>query len=74
MWIAGVAYPEGMKATAQGLLGAIMMGLGSAFGGLLGGFVYDLVDLSQMFILFGLGSAVITMLFIWHLQQQSTVM
>jgi MFS family permease len=49
--------PEGKKATAQGLFSAVMMGVGSAFGGLLGGYLYDLYGLSKMFHIFGLSSA-----------------
>ena len=54
IWIAGVAYadssaPEGKNATAQGLFNAVMMGLGSAAGGLSGGLLYDALGLSRMF-------------------------
>lgn len=54
MWIAAVSYadefaPEGKTATAQGLLGAVMMGLGSTTGGLLGGYLYDALGASIMF-------------------------
>ncbi len=46
MWVAGVHYarqaaPEGMGATTQALFGAVVWGLGSGTGNLLGGMVYD---------------------------------
>ncbi len=60
LWIAGIAYadahaPEGKKATAQGLFSAVLFGLGSAAGGLLGGYFYDSLGSVQMFRLFGVG-------------------
>jgi MFS family permease len=46
LWMAGVAYakeiaPEGMGATAQGILSGVYFGLSSVVGALLGGFWYE---------------------------------
>lgn len=46
MWLAGVQYaddiaPAGLGATAQGMFGGVVMGLGSALGALIGGVLYD---------------------------------
>ena len=46
IWIAGVNFaaefaPAGKTATAQSLFTAVMMGLGSTIGNLIGGFFYD---------------------------------
>jgi PPP family 3-phenylpropionic acid transporter len=46
LWLAGVAYarqiaPEGMGATAQGLLSGVYFGFSSAIGALLGGVWYE---------------------------------
>lgn len=54
MWAAGVAYaaeiaPEGVRATAQGLFGALVMGLKSALGAFLGGVLYDEIGPVAMF-------------------------
>ena len=64
LWIAGIAYvdkhaPEGKSATAQGLFGAILFGLGSAAGGLAGGYFYDSLGAASMFKLFGIGIVVV---------------
>jgi len=59
MWLAGVAYaeenaPSGLKSTAQGLLGAMSFGFGSAVGGFLGGFLLGSVGAHRMFLVFGI--------------------
>ena len=51
LWLAGVQYadeiaPEGLGATAQGMFGGVVMGLGSALGALLGGVLYDIDPVS----------------------------
>ncbi len=59
MWSAGVAYadeqaPPGLKSTAQGLLGAISFGFGSAVGGLIGGVLLESIGGRGMFFVFGI--------------------
>ncbi|HKY52733.1 MAG TPA: MFS transporter, partial [Anaerolineales bacterium] len=59
MWLAGVSYadenaPAGLKSTAQGLLGAMTFGFGSAIGGLLGGPMLENFGGRGMFLVFGL--------------------
>jgi PPP family 3-phenylpropionic acid transporter len=54
MWLSGVSYadeiaPGGLGATAQGLFSGVMLGIGSAAGAFLGGFLYDHVGLVSMF-------------------------
>jgi PPP family 3-phenylpropionic acid transporter len=46
LWAAGVAYadqtaPAGLGATAQGLFGSAVFGLGAALGAFIGGYLYD---------------------------------
>jgi PPP family 3-phenylpropionic acid transporter len=46
MWVAGVSYadeiaPPGLGATAQGLLSGVFMGIATAIGAFLGGFLYQ---------------------------------
>jgi len=68
LWIAGVAYadtfaPEGKNATAQGLFNAIFMGLGSASGLLIGGYLYDALGANTLFLGFGIFCIAATILF-----------
>jgi PPP family 3-phenylpropionic acid transporter len=58
MWVAGVAWadenaPEGMKSTAQGLFGAMVLGIGSAAGGFFGGLMLDSLGGRWMYFVFG---------------------
>ncbi len=71
VWVAAVSYandiaPEGMKATGQGLLGAIVFGFGAAVGGVVGGLLRGSLGGQAMFFLMGivvlLGMAVIFLL------------
>jgi MFS family permease len=58
LWVAGVAIarhmaPEGMGATAQGLMGGVHFGLGGAVGGLSGGWLYEHVGPFRMYAVGG---------------------
>jgi PPP family 3-phenylpropionic acid transporter len=59
IWMAGVSYaheiaPPGLSATAQGLFGAMMMGLGGAAGGFLGGVLIGALGTRFMYLATGI--------------------
>ncbi len=54
LWIAAATYasenaPEGLSATAQGLLGSVLLGFGASTGGLLGGVLLERLGVQGMF-------------------------
>jgi PPP family 3-phenylpropionic acid transporter len=69
IWMAGVAYvaeiaPSGLGNTAQGLFTGVVMGLGSASGAFLGGFLYQSRGFSQMY-LFASGLVCLALVIFW---------
>jgi PPP family 3-phenylpropionic acid transporter len=70
LWMAGVAYvadiaPPGLGNTAQGLFTGVVMGLGSAMGAFIGGFMYQSVGFSRMYLVAGIAVFVAFMVFWW---------
>ncbi len=69
MWVAGVAYasriaPPNLGATAQGVFGGLVMGLGSALGAFIGGILYDGLGPRSVFFFAGFAALVATAVFI----------
>ena len=65
--VAGVTYaneisPEGMKSTAQGLLGAMVTGFGAAVGGLTGGLLIEAIGGQGLFLMAGIFTLVSVLL------------
>ena len=59
MWLGGVAYahqnaPSGYAASAQGMLNAMVFGIGTAVGGFSGGILLDALGGRGMYLVFGL--------------------
>ena len=59
MWLAGVSYadenaPVGLKSTAQGLLGAMSFGVGSAFSGFVSGLLLESLGGRGLFFVLGI--------------------
>jgi len=59
IWVAGVSYahdhaPAGLEATAQGVFGSTMMGVGAAAGNFFGALLMEAVGGQQMYFLMGL--------------------
>lgn len=74
MWLAGVAYadenaPAGMSATAQGMFGAVALGIGASVGGLAGGPLLDIVGSRGVFMVFGI-TVLVTVAFVVLMQKR----
>ena len=59
MWLGGVAYahenaPPGFSASAQGMLNAMVFGIGAAAGNFFGGLLLDALGVAGMYFTFGI--------------------
>ncbi len=68
IWMAGVSYadkvaPPGLSATAQGMFGSTLMGVGAALGGLLGGLLLQYFNPAGMYLITGITLLVGALLF-----------
>jgi len=79
VWVAAVSYayenaPEGMKATAVGLLAAVMFGIGSATGGFTGGLLLESIGGRGMYLVFGTVVLVCVLIITLLERRQTTVL
>jgi PPP family 3-phenylpropionic acid transporter len=69
MWVAGVNHadeiaPAGLRATAQGIFSGVTMGLGAAFGAMIGGLLYENLGAASTYLWSGVGMLLSLSLFI----------
>ncbi len=70
MWSAGVAYadesaPPGLGATAQGIFSGFVIGLGSALGAFVGGYLYEAYGALVAFQFAGWAALLALLVFLW---------
>lgn len=70
MWVAGVSYanriaPPGLTATAQGLFFAVLMGIATAAGAILGGALYQRFGSAMMYRIVAIGVFCSILIYLW---------